>query len=170
MPTRTDSAIAKTKAAAHAVKAKLDGLHGVFATLAKQHAEVSALMKRVEDDADKREELWPKIRMDLLSHERGELRVVYPELRMNAATRSLADEHEEEAKELEGLIHELDGTAIDSNMWGSRFATLAETVRQHAELEEKEIFPQAQQVIGKMRTKAMNDEFLAAKKQVSETV
>jgi hemerythrin superfamily protein len=170
MSTRTDSVIAKTKAAAHAVKAKMDGLHGVFATLAKQHTEVSSLMKSVEDDADKRDELWPTIRTELLSHERAELRVVYPELRMNAATRALADQHEEEAKELEGLIQELDGTVIDSNMWGSKFATLAQTVRQHAEEEEKEIFPQAEQVIGKMRTKAMNDEFLAAKKQVAETV
>ena len=148
----------------------MDGLHGVFATLAKQHAEVSALMKRVEDDAEKRGDLWPTIRTELLSHERGELRVVYPELRMTAATRSLADQHEEEAKELEGLIEELDGTTIDSNMWGAKFQTLAKTVRQHAHEEEKEIFPQAQEVFGKIRTKALDAEFLAAKKQLAETV
>jgi len=169
MPTRTDSALAKNIVVAHAVKATIDGLHGVFATLAKQHGEVSSLMKRVEDDAEKRVELWPAIRAQLLSHERSELRAVFPELRMNAETLDLADQHEDDAIALEGFIQELDGTAIESNMWGAKFAALAATVRQHAADEEREIFPRAQAVLGKTRTNALDAELLAAEKQIAQT-
>jgi len=170
MSTRTDDvALTRTIIAAHAVKPTIDDLHGVFATLAKQHGEVSSLMKRVEDDADKRAELWPQIRTQLLTHERSELRAVFPELRMNAETLDLADQHEDDAIALEGFIQELDGTAIESNMWGAKFASLATTVRHHAAEEEKEIFPRAQAVLGKTRTNALDAELLAAEKQLAQT-
>jgi len=148
----------------------MEGLHGVFATLAKQHAEVSALMARVESDTDKRTELWPVIRAALVSHEKAELRVVYPELRLNPATRGLADQHEDDAKELESMIDDLDATTLDANMWMGKFKILSSMVRDHAKLEEKDIFPHAQDVIGKIRTKALDDEFLAAKKQIEQAV
>jgi hemerythrin superfamily protein len=170
MPNRTDAAIAKTKGAAHRVRARMDGLHGVFATLAKQHAEVTALMKRVEDDSERREDLWPKIRTELLSHEKAELRVIYPELRMNAGTRGYADQHEEDAQELELLIGELDDEPIDSLQWGAKFELLAATVREHAKFEEKQIFPEAEKALGKLRTKALDDEFTASKEQIAGVV
>ncbi|TMQ13574.1 MAG: hypothetical protein E6J90_28220 [Deltaproteobacteria bacterium] len=62
------------------VKARLDGLVGVFKTLAEQHGEVKVLLKRLQDKPEKKPELWPEIRRELLSHERGELRVVYRKL------------------------------------------------------------------------------------------
>lgn len=142
----------------------------MFATLAKQHAEVAALMDRVVDDPDKRSDLWPTIRTELLSHEKAELRVVYPELMLDAATRGLADRHEQDAKELEMMISELDATAPDASTWMAKFKTLASSVRDHATLEEKEIFPQAQAVIGELRTKALEDELVASKKQLAAAV
>ena len=78
MPNRMDHAIAKTKGTVKAVKARFEGLTGVFATLAKQHGEAGSLLHAVVADRSKREELWPQIRTALLSHERAEMRVIYP--------------------------------------------------------------------------------------------
>lgn len=77
MPNRMDSMISKGAGMVKAVKARLEGLVGVFKTLAEQHGEVAALLKRLQHSPDKRSELWPEIRRELLSHERAELREVY---------------------------------------------------------------------------------------------
>jgi hemerythrin superfamily protein len=159
--------IAKAAGAMKAVGARLHGLHGVFKTLSEQHGEVGALLKRAVSDPGKRAELWPKIRQELVSHEEGELREVYPVLREYPETRALADRHEIEAGELGLLIDRLHETEISSADWGRFFEELVRTVEGHVEEEEKEIFPEAQRVIGAARAKELEPRFLAAKQKVA---
>lgn len=170
MPTRMDSMIAKGSGVAKAVEARLRGLVGVFKTLAEQHGEVSALLKRVKSDPEKRAELWPKIREELMSHEKGELREVYSVLREHAATRALADRHEAEAGELSMMIHRIHETAISSPDWLRFFDQLVELVEHHVKEEEHDIFPRAQETIGADRAREIEPLFLAAKKQIAATV
>jgi len=142
----------------------MHGLTGVFRTLAEQHGEVSALMRRVVGHADKRMDLWPKIRQELLSHERGELDEVYPALRQFAETRGLADRHQQEAGELSSLIEQINRATPASDEWSRFFEQLVTMVEQHAEEEERDIFPKAQKVLGPDRAKQLEPRFLAAKK------
>src|SRR5580658_5507645 len=93
MTTISDQVISKGTGLAHELMARIDGLVGVFGTLAEQHGEVGALLKRAKADASKRTELWPTIRAMLRSHEEGELREVYPVLREYAELRAFADRH-----------------------------------------------------------------------------
>lgn len=167
MPSTTDNLLAKGMEAVKEVKATLEGFHGVFRTLTEQHGEVTAMLKRVQKDNDKRDELWPKIRQELLSHERGEVRVLYPELRKFDATRDLADEHDMEADELENKIAEIDAAPIGE--FGRVFDELVDLVEQHVKLEESTIFPKADDVLGEDRARALDDEFLAAKRSAIET-
>jgi hemerythrin superfamily protein len=169
MPNRIDEVIAKTKGAAKAVKARVDGLTGVFATLAKQHTEVSSLMGNVKLDATKRDDLWPKIRTALLTHERAEMRVLYPELRMHDQLRALANSHDAEALELERMIHDLDMVEITSDTWRNLFDRLADTVARHAREEENDIFPKAQNALGKDRAQQLDSKFLATQKLLEES-
>jgi hemerythrin superfamily protein len=162
-------AIAKTKATAKAVKARVEGLAGVFATLAKQHGEASALLHAVVVDRSKRDELWPKIRSALLSHERAEMRVLYPELRMHDELRALANRHDAEASELERMIHDLDEVDIAGDTFGNLFERLADTVVHHATEEEQDFFPRAQRVIGKDRAKDLDPKFLATQKSLEQS-
>ena len=97
MPNLLDTAYSKAKGVLKRVRARRDGLRGVFTTLAEQHTEVATLLDRVEADPSKRASLWPKIRIELISHERGELRVVYPVLREHVETEQLADQHDADA-------------------------------------------------------------------------
>ncbi len=164
-----DAAIAKTKGAAKQMKARLDGLTGIFALLTRQHGEAGALMERVVKDASKREELWPKIRTALLTHERSEMRLLYPELRMHDSLRALANSHDAEASELERMIHDLDEVAIASDTFGKLFERLAETVAHHASEEETDIFPKAQAVLGRDRANALEPKFLATQKSLEQS-
>jgi len=169
MANRIDETVAKTKAAAKRVKARVDGLTGIFATLAKQHTEAGSLMGAVKHDTAKRTDLWPKIRMALLTHERSEMRVLYPELRMHDQLRALANSHDAEAQELERMIHDLDGVEIASDTWGNLFERLADTVARHAREEETDIFPKAQNVLGKDRAKDLDSKFLATQKSLEHS-
>ena len=167
MPSRMDSMISKGMGTAKKMEARLRGLVGVFKTLSEQHGEAFALLRRVQGDASKRVALWPKIRQELLSHEKAELREVYPVLSEHAETRPLALQHDAEASELSMLIDRIHATEISSEEWGLLFDQLVELVERHVQEEEHEIFPRAQEAIGAPRARDIEARFLAAKKQVA---
>ena len=165
MSNRLDSMEAKEAGKANVVKTRLDGLVGVFKTLVQQHSSVSALLRRMQDRPEKKAELWPEIRRELLSHERGEMRAVYPVLREHALLRGLAGHHAQEASEIERLIGEIDAAQPEA---GRRLIDqLVDAVRRHIEMEEKEIFPKAQKAIGEQGARELDAKFFAAKKSAT---
>ncbi|HET7501015.1 MAG TPA: hemerythrin domain-containing protein [Kofleriaceae bacterium] len=167
MPNRMDSIISRGAGAMKGFEARLHGLGGVFKTLSEQHGEVSALLKRVKRDPAKRAELWPKIRQELVSHEKAELREVYPVLREYDPLRVVAERHEAEASQLSALIDRIHATEISTASWGQMFDELCDMVEQHVHLEENEIFPRAQEAIGASRAKELEARFLTVKKQLA---
>jgi len=167
MPNRMDSIISKGVGTVKGAEARLRGLVGVFKVLSEQHGEAGALLKRVKRDAAKRAELWPTIRQELVSHERAELRELYPVLAEHGRLRALADRHEVEAGQLSTLIDRIHGTEMSSAEWGQLFDQLVDMVTQHVKEEEGEIFPKAQEVIGAALAKEIEPRFLAAKKQIA---
>jgi hypothetical protein len=169
MAHRMENAVAKTRAVIKGVKARIDGLTGVFETLSAQHAEAMSLLEAVQKDAEKRGELWPQIREALLVHEHAEMRVVYPELRMYDELRALANQHDAEATELERMIHDLDSTDMPSETWAKLFDRLAENVKRHANEEETDTFQRAQVAIGVDRAKQLDSKLKAAHKALIET-
>ena len=163
MPNRTDTIIARGAGALKGVTATIEGLSGVFRTIAKQHAAVRALCGRLEHDPSKRGELWPTIRSELLAHEHAELLVIYPVLRGYAATHAFAERHDRDAGVLERMIAQLDAEP-DPTRWSPLFEDLVSAVVAHANLEEHDIFPSAQRAIGYGEAKALDDRYLAAKR------
>src|SRR5688572_20695081 len=101
MPNRMDSMLSHGMGKMKAMKARLSGLVGVFKTLAEQHGEVKVLLDRAKSSNEKFVELWPTLRTELLSHERAEMRELYPLLRAYPETMLLANHHDAEAGELE---------------------------------------------------------------------
>lgn len=170
MPTRMDSMLSRGLGKVKAAKARLSGLVGVFQTLSEQHGEARALLERARSSDEKFAELWPTIRRELLSHERAETREVFPALRMHAETRALADDHDADAAELEGLIERVNGLAAGAEERRRAYAELIETVQRHVTQEERETFPLAQRTLGKARTEALDASFRAAKQQIAEAI
>jgi hypothetical protein len=167
MPNRMDSMLSKGAGMVKGVKARLEGLTGVFKTLAEQHGEVTAMLKRLQSKPEKKAELWPEIRRELLSHERGEIRELYPVLRQHVQTRALAEHHDQEAAEMERLIERLDVATTDE--WRQLFDQLTDAVIHHANEEETSIFPKAQEAIGDKAAKELEARFLSVQKQIMAT-
>jgi hypothetical protein len=164
MPNRTDQMVSKGMEAEKALKATVKGLVGVFKTLMEQHGAVAGLLRRVEGDDEERADLWPLIRRELLSHERGELHVVYPALHASPETAELAERHDAEAATLEQQIAMVDAEDIDGEEWGNRFEELVDVFKRHVDDEETNIFPAGQKAIGKERARQLAPLFLEAKK------
>ena len=123
-------------------------LIGVFELLAQQHRELKALFDEVLATKGSRAALWLECRRQLVAHERSEVRELWPVLRAIPATRAIADHHDAEARESDGLIVLLNTLPPDSERWLALFAQLANTVTAHAAEEEAKLFPQAQEAVG----------------------
>ena len=147
------------RVAAKEAKAALKGLTGVFMHLMEEHGKVSALIKRIrstsEADDDARAELYLALRSELLAHEKGEHRTVYPVLAQYSETASIAAMHSIDVGELEATIVELDALSPASPDWTPTFARLAQLVETHVDREESDYFPKAQKALGKERAEEL---------------
>jgi hypothetical protein len=158
----------KVAGAMKAAKAAVEGLSGVFKLLTKEHGEVSALLMRVNMSSDirVRQELFPTIRRELLAHEKGELREVYPAFEANPELHAMAAEHDREARELQQILSELYATSYDDAGWGPRFRQLVEAVKHHTAQEEGKFFPAANRILGKEAAEQMQSRYEACKADV----
>jgi hemerythrin superfamily protein len=148
-------------------KAKLKGLTGIFSTLAEEHGEASALLNRIDrsSDPERWREVFPKVRKELLAHERGELAVLYPRLQQHEQTRQIVQDHQREADQLESLLEQLHAQPYESAEWKPMFSRLLELVEHHVEEEESTYFERAQEVLGKETAKQLNQEYKRRKQQ-----
>jgi hemerythrin superfamily protein len=156
---------AKTVGAAHAIKAGFNGLRGVFLHLAQEHGEVGALIKRVakSTDVEVRREHYPRIRAELLSHERAELLEVYSVLNKFPETRGLSLAHNREAEQLEEAIARVDALDLTSPEWSAAFEHVATLVQDHVREEETDFFPRAQEILSEDESKNLLARYEAAK-------
>jgi Hemerythrin HHE cation binding domain len=166
MPNTVEKVASGLMGAAKDVKAGFKGLTGVFMHLMEEHGKVGALIKRVSMSSDEavRTKLYPTIRTELLAHEKGELKVVYPALAEYPQTAAIAAAHAHHASEIEAAIADLDSLSFNSPTWAPAFERLAKLVDEHVELEESNYFPVAQKALGDERAKSLLPKFEAAKK------
>lgn len=172
MPSSLEKVASKTMGTVKGAKASLKGLSGVFKRLMQEHGEVSALMKRVDSSSDEevRRALYPTIRRELLSHEQGELKAVYPVLGQYSATSEIAAIHAHEASELDAAIEALDALDLAGEEWKPAFEHLFGVVKRHVEEEEGEFFPRAQETIGDAQAQALEGRYEAAKESALNEV
>jgi hypothetical protein len=170
MPNRVEKVASEVMGAVKAAKATVENLSGVFKQLAREHGEVTALLLRLKISSDPkvRRELFPTIREELLSHEKGELAVVYPVFREHEELAAYAEMHEAEAGALARTIDQLTGMAYDDADWGASFARLTDMVARHVKEEEDEFFPVASKLLGKEATAQMNARYLEIKKAIAK--
>ncbi len=170
MPNQMERAASKAMGKVKATKARLKGLKGIFRQLSEEHGEVSALLRRVKMTSDPkvRAELFPKIKKELLSHERAEVSELYPLLMQNPQTRGIAEDHDREAREMEALLESLEQQDYASEGWKRDFIQLADMVEHHARDEENDWFPKAQDVLGHERAESLAGRYLTTKKSLMQ--
>lgn len=158
--------IAKSKGAVKQVASALKGQWGIYATLAKEHGEVSSLLKQaLKASSDlERESLIAKIRVELLSHTNAEEHSVYQRLARLDGTSDRIERSKAEHDEIERLLEEVSELETRSSEQTEALEALREAVENHVYDEENKLFPRAQRVFTDEQERALDDEFKRLKK------
>lgn len=169
MTTHIEHAAGKVMgAAAKEIKGAVEGLSGIFRALMQDHREASALLMRLKasNDPELRRRLFPLIRKELLSHEKGEIAVLYPALEQYRETASIAAQHNREAQLMEAKIQRLHALDVRSEDWGPALDELIDLVQQHVREEENDFFPQGELALGSAKAEDLELRYTATKNDV----
>lgn len=164
MPRPTEMA-GKAAGKMKAAKQVLAGHAGIMRKLAEEHGEVSILLKRCSqaDDPAKRQELFTKIREELLSHAKAEEKVFYSRLKKHVESLELTEHAIEEHREIEEMIERLSTMGYEGDDWAELFDELEQSVVEHVKEEEQELFAKADDVLSKDELESMEQTYIAAR-------
>ena len=141
-----------------------------FEMLEEDHQKVKKLLSEADDTTERgvktREELFARIKQELLVHETLEEELLYPTLKEHDATKEVSLEGYEEHHFANEVIAELEETPVDDEKWAAKFAVLKENIEHHIEEEEEEMFPKARKVLGSDRIDALGDRMQQRKKEL----
>jgi hemerythrin superfamily protein len=136
--------------------------------LKKQHKEVKALFKRIEDAKEnaKKSELFEELAANLVAHDGIEREIFYPACEEELGMTDLLGEALVEHGLVEFSVYQADQAQGDDD-FDFKCTVLQEVVEHHVEEEEKEFFPKVEKALGKARLEelgeAMEERFEAAK-------
>lgn len=152
-------------------KSIVEGYGGIFRELAKEHGELTLLLKRVSasDDIDVRKDLFPTIRAELLSHAKAEEREFYPMLRDKEECRLLVEQALLDHQEIEAMVEELFALEYSEPGWIEMFKRMEGAIEAHVEMEENELFEKAKDVLSKDQLNEIERRFEMARKTELES-
>ncbi len=135
----------------------------LFDILKKDHEEVKSLFQQLKEtengDAKKREELFAKVKTEIIPHQEGEEKVLYPALLENEETKDDALESIEEHHVAKLVLRELDSMNKDSDKWLAKLKVFKEIVEHHIEEEEDDIFEDTRKAISDDQMKSVIENF-----------
>ena len=118
--------------------------------LKEDHQKVKKMLAELESTTERgvktREELFTKVKQELVVHEAIEEEIFYPALKEHPKTKEIALEGYEEHHVVDTVMAEMEGIAYDDEQWGAKFTVMKENLEHHIEEEEGEMFKQAKQV------------------------
>lgn len=123
----------------------------VFDILKQDHQAVRELLSQIErteaESIGEREDLFGRLRHELIAHAHAEERLFYPSILDKPQLSSRAhDEVEDGIREhhrMENMLSRLDNIPVDAPEWLPELQELKACIEHHIQEEEAEIFPQA---------------------------
>ena len=131
----------------------------IYQLLKQDHQKVKRLFERLAEASDgpkkTRERLFAELKQELELHTQVEEKHFYAALKSFEETKDLVEEALEEHDEMKRMLEELDQADADDEGWDQQLSELQESVEDHVEEEETELFPQAQQVLDQDKADAI---------------
>ena len=93
-----------------------------------------------------RQELFDRLKAEMMLHERIEEEIFYPALKEHPRAKDIVLEGFEEHHVVDEIMGELEATDVTDETWGAKFKVMKENIEHHIEEEEGEMFTQARQV------------------------
>jgi hemerythrin-like domain-containing protein len=138
--------------------------------LKEDHRKVKKLLAELESTTERgvktREQLFTKVKQELVVHEAIEEEIFYPALKEHPKTKEIALEGYEEHHVVDTVMAEIEGVAYDDEKWGAKFTVMKENLEHHIEEEEGEMFKQAKQVFDQEELTQLGESMLARKEDL----
>ncbi|MCB9671546.1 MAG: hemerythrin domain-containing protein [Alphaproteobacteria bacterium] len=115
---------------------------------------ITGLLLETRGTAGTREQLWFRLKSELLAHAWAEEAALYARLASRPATSPIARHSIEEHQTIDELVAQLDHIGFDHPTWLPTLRRLAEISEHHLAEEERELFP----VAGRELTEAEKEE------------
>ena len=138
--------------------------------LKEDHRKVKKILAELESTTERgvktREELFTKVKQELVVHEAIEEEIFYPALKEHPKTKDIALEAYEEHHVVDTVMAEIEGVAYDDEKWGAKFTVMKENLEHHIEEEEGEMFKQAKQVFDQDELTQLGESMKARKEDL----
>jgi hemerythrin-like domain-containing protein len=138
--------------------------------LKEDHRKVKKILAELESTTERgvktREELFTKVKQELVIHEAIEEEIFYPALKEHPKTKEIALEGYEEHHVVDTVMAEIEGVAYDDEKWGAKFTVMKENLEHHIEEEEGEMFKQAKQVFDQDELTQLGESMKARKEDL----
>ena len=138
--------------------------------LKEDHLKVKKLLSELESTTERgvktREELFTKVKQELVVHEAIEEEIFYPALKDHPKTKEIALEGYEEHHVVDTVMAEIEGVAYDDETWGAKVTVMKENLEHHIEEEEGEMFKQAKRVFDEDELVQLGESMVARKEEL----
>ena len=138
--------------------------------LKEDHKKVKKMLAQLESTTERgvktREELFTRVKQELVVHEAIEEEIFYPALKEHPKTKEIALEGYEEHHVVDTVMAEIEGVAYDDEKWGAKFTVMKENLEHHIEEEEGEMFKQARQVFDQDELTQLGESMKARKEDL----
>jgi hemerythrin-like domain-containing protein len=125
--------------------------HEFISTLEKDHEEVQEILKKLQESSKTavkgKEDLFKKLKQELVPHMKGEEKHFYPLLMKKKEGKELGLEAIEEHHVAEMMLNELESLSKDAENWNAKVKVFSEIVQHHIEEEEEEVFEKAEELL-----------------------
>ena len=138
--------------------------------LKEDHQKVKKMLAELESTTERgvktREELFTRLKQELVVHEAIEEEIFYPALKEHPKTKEIALEGYEEHHVVDTVMAEIEGVAYDDENWGAKFTVMKENLEHHIEEEEGEMFKQAKQVFDEDELDQLGESMMARQEEL----
>ena len=127
-------------------------MNELFQMLKQDHEAVMLILGQLVETKEtapkKREELFQKLRMELVPHMKAEESVFYPLLVAKEVSRDDAMEGVEEHHVSEMVLKELEAMPKGEDRWGAKMTVFKELIEHHIKDEQSKVFKSAEKALG----------------------
>jgi hemerythrin-like domain-containing protein len=148
--------------------------HEFLETLEKEHVEVQEILEKLKNTSGKavksKEDLFMKLKQELIPHMKGEEKHFYPLLLKKKEGKEIGLEAMEEHHVAEMILKELDSLSKSDETWNAKISVFAEIVKHHIEEEEEEVFEKAKDLLTDDELNKIMSSFTSEKEKVKQGI
>jgi hemerythrin-like domain-containing protein len=138
--------------------------------LKKEHREVQDILDKLENGEGNKEELFMKLKKELLPHLKAEEKVFYAALLGKEGARADTLESYEEHHVTEKLFRELEKLDPSDERWNAKMKVLKELITHHVKEEERNLFKVAQKELEKDEFPAIMEKFEEQSEKIKDSL